>query len=75
MKRWEKEREARISAPGYKKGAYGPDDDEGASKVGKTGKIWRTIRRRDGKVSGFLSFEFGVWGWSVCLLRFGLENV
>jgi hypothetical protein len=27
------------------------EDDEGASKVGTTGRIWRTRRRRDGKVS------------------------
>ncbi len=27
------------------------EDDEGASKVGTTGRIWKTRRRRDGKVS------------------------
>ena len=57
---WEAEKKARANAahgPGNVKGGKGvgyylPDNDEGASKVGKTGRIWRTRRRRDGKVSG-----------------------
>ena len=48
---WEQQRQYRINGLGYVKGSFSPDDDEGASKIGKTGRIWRTRRRRDGKVS------------------------
>lgn len=51
LARWGKERESRVNGLGYVKGGFSPDDDGGASKVGKTGRIWRTRRRRDGKVS------------------------
>lgn len=57
LARWEKERELRINALGYDKGSSNsPYEDGGASKVGKTGRIWRTRRRRDGKVSLFTHF-------------------
>lgn len=69
---WEEEKEARISAPRYIKTAYSPDNDEGASKVGTTGRMWRARRRRDGKVSfSRLGGEFFFGGGGpLCMLFF-----